>query len=61
MGQEPDKAEITVTPEIIRAGMDVYAELNPELENLSFIVRRIYEAMCQAKEATIASTASLKL
>lgn len=50
------QAEIEITPEMVEAGLDVYAEMNPEVERASEIVSRIYCAMRHAKLETISPT-----
>lgn len=45
---------------MIEAGLDVYAECNPEVMRASEIVRRIYIAMSQSNAVTISSMVSLK-
>ena len=46
-----------VTRVMIDAGLDVYVEMNPEVERASEIVARIYRVMLQAKLETISPTA----
>lgn len=52
-------SEIEITPEMIGAGLDVYAEMNPEVERASHIVAQIYQAMAQVKALTISPTVLL--
>jgi hypothetical protein len=52
-------AEIKITPAMIEAGLEVYAEGNPDLMRPSDIVLGIFKAMLQAKDETMSETVLL--
>ncbi len=54
-----DRLALEISPAMIEAGLDVYAECSPDLMRPSEIVRRIFLAMSQSKAVTTASTVSL--
>ncbi len=60
MDRPAPTAVIEITPEMIEAGLDVYAECNPDLMRPSEILRRIYVAMSQSKAETTSRTVLLK-
>lgn len=48
MCEHRERGEIEITPEMIRAGVQVYVSEDPEFENDATIVRKIFVAMCAA-------------
>ena len=54
-GKPPSTEEIEVTPEMIEAGTQVRAEIDPFFESWDVIVTKIYRAMEEARRASLSA------